>query len=143
MGSTENTERVITAADFIEIAKVRDKLSDAVIGCAIEVHRLLGPGLLESAYADCMAHEFSLARLRFQREVPVSLQYKELSVPSAYRLDFLIQDQLILEIKAVDRLERIHEAQLLTYLRLAGKKTGLLLNFNETLLKNGILRRVL
>jgi GxxExxY protein len=134
---------MLSAADYPQTEKVRDALSDAVIGCAIEVHRSLGPGLLESAYCDCLAHELSLAKLAFQREVALPLKYKGITLATSYRLDFLIEDQLVLEIKAVDRLEDIHEAQLLTYLRLSGRKTGLLLNFNDRYLKNGILRRIL
>ena len=134
---------MLSAADYPPTEKVRDTLSDAVIGCAIEVHRCLGPGLLESAYCDCLAHELSLARLAFQREVPVPLQYKAITLATTYRLDFVVDDKLVLEIKSVAALEDIHEAQLLTYLRLSGKKTGLLLNFNVRYLKNGILRRVL
>jgi GxxExxY protein len=134
---------MLSAADYPQTEKIRDALSDAVLGCAIEVHRCLGPGLLESAYCDCLAHELSLSHLHFRREVPLPITYKGVTVGTAYRLDFLIDEQLILEIKAVERIEDVHEAQLLTYLRLAGKKTGLLLNFNERYLKNGILRRVL
>lgn len=134
---------MIAAADFRQTDKIRDKLSDVVIGCAIEVHRCLGPGLLESAYCDCLAHELGLAKVAFQRELPLPLCYKGITLATAYRLDFLIENQLVLEIKALERIEGIHEAQLLTYLRLSGKRTGLLLNFNERYLKNGILRRVL
>lgn len=134
---------MLNAADYPQTEKVRDALSDAAIGCAIEVHRSLGPGLLESAYCDCLAHELSLAKIQFRREVPLPIDYKGVTLATAYRLDFLVDEQLILEIKAVERIEDIHEAQLLTYLRLSGKKTGLLLNFNERYLKNGILRMVL
>jgi GxxExxY protein len=121
----------------------RDALSDKVIGLAIEVHRALGPGLFESTYAECLAHELSLAQVPFAREVAVSLEYKGVVLPCAFRLDFLVDDKLILELKAIEKLELIHQTQLLTYMRLAQKPLGLLLNFNETLLKNGILRRVL
>lgn len=134
---------MISAADFSTPTHARDTLTETVIGMAIEVHRALGPGLLESAYGACLAHELSLAKITFQTELPVPLIYKGLSIPTAYRLDLLVEDRLIVEVKAVERLDAIHEAQLLTYLRLAHKMTGLLLNFNETLLKNGILRRVL
>jgi GxxExxY protein len=130
----------LKAGDF---ENPRDPLSDKIIGLAIEVHRALGPGLFESTYAECLAHEFTLAGIPFAREVAVSLEYKSVILPCAFRLDFLIEDKLILELKAVEKLEPIHQAQLLTYMRLARKPFGLLLNFNETLLKNGILRRVL
>ena len=121
----------------------RDPLSDKVIGLAIDVHRALGPGLFESTYAECLAHELTLAGTPFTREVAVSLEYKGVVLACAFRLDFLVEDKLILELKAVEKLEAIHQAQLLTYMRLARKPVGLLLNFNEALLKNGILRRVL
>ena len=128
---------------MIEGLNNRDPLSDKVIGCAIEVHRTLGPGLFESCYSECLAHEFSLAGLSFQREIQVPVHYKGVKMDCAYRLDFLIEDRLIVELKCVEQFDPIHQAQLLTYLRLTGKRVGLLLNFNETLLKNGILRRVL
>lgn len=134
---------MLSAAGYPATALLRDQLSETVIGCAIEVHRSLGPGLLESAYCDCLAHEFFLKKLRFEREVPLPLRYKAIALATSYRLDFVIEDQLILEVKSVARIDDIHEAQLLTYLRLSGKKTALLLNFNERYLKNGILRRVL
>lgn len=130
----------LKAEDF---AEPRDPLSEKVIGCAIEVHRALGPGLFESAYAECFAHELTLAQLPFAREVVLGIDYKGLTIPNAYRVDFLISGELIVELKSVEKLEPIHQAQLLTYLRLSGKKKGLLLNFNEPLLKNGILRRVI
>src|SRR5687768_11848480 len=105
-------------------APEKDPLSEKVIGLAIQVHRALGPGLFESAYSECLACELSLAGLKFAREVPVALQYRTVSIPCAYRLDFLIEDTLILEIKAVEKFEPVHQAQLLTYLRLAGKSVG-------------------
>ena len=100
----------------------RDPLSDRVIGLAIEVHRALGPGLLGSCYAECLAHELSLAGISFRRETPVPIRYKGVTMDCAYRLDFLIEDQLILELKCVERFDPNHQAQLLTYLRLAAKK---------------------
>src|SRR5437868_1008272 len=114
---------------FSDFEQPKDLLSDKVIGAAIEIHRFLGPGLLESCYAECLAHELSLARLSFQREVPVPLRYKGVTMDCAYRLDFVIEDQLIVELKCVERLDPVHQAQLLTYLRLTGKKVGPLLNF--------------
>lgn len=121
----------------------RDPLSERVIGCAIDVHRALGPGLFESTYSECLAQELKLGGISFTREVGVSLEYKGAVLPCAFRIDFLVEDQLILELKAVEKLDVIHQSQLLTYMRLSRKKYGLLLNFNETLLKNGILRRAL
>jgi len=120
----------------------RDPLTDRIIGFAIEIHRTLGPGLLESAYCECIAHEMNVAGIRFLREVPIPMRYKAVVLDCAYRLDFLIEDKLILEVKSVDALLPVHEAQLLTYLKVANKPIGLLLNFKEVLLKNGILRRV-
>jgi GxxExxY protein len=134
---------VIAARDFGDVQKARDPVTEKVLGLAIEVHRALGPGLLESAYCACLAREMELAGLSFQRELAVPLKYKGILIPTVYRLYFLVENELILEIKVVGRLELIHESQLLTYLRLMGKKTGLLLNFNELLLKDGIIRRAL
>jgi GxxExxY protein len=110
---------------------------------AIEVHRHLGPGLLESAYEDCLCHELALAGIPHQRQVPLHVRYKGLEVGSAYRLDVVVAGSLILEIKSVERLLPVHEAQLLTYLRLSFLRTGLLLNFNHAVLKDGIRRLTL
>ncbi len=120
-----------------------DDLSGKVIGCAIEVHRELGPGLLESAYEQCLAHELSMHEIPFRLQVPVPVEYKGLKLESGYRIDLLIDDTLIVELKSVDRLQPLHEAQLLTYMKLAGMKTGLLINFNVRVLKHGIKRFVL
>jgi len=120
-----------------------DKLSNRVIGCAIEVHRALGPGLLESTYQQCLAHELTLNRIEFLMEHPMPVQYKDVRLDCGYRVDLLVEDQLILELKSVAELKGIHEAQLLTYMKLAGIKTGLLINFNVKQLKTGIKRFVL
>ncbi len=117
--------------------------SRRVIGLVIEVHRHLGPGLLESAYEDCLCHELALADIPHARQVVVPTTYKGVRVAAAYRLDVIVADVLIPEIKSVDRLLSIHEAQLLTYLRLSGLRTGLLLNFNHAFLKDGIKRLVI
>ncbi len=114
--------------------------SSVVIGACIEVHRYLGPGLLESAYEECVAHELSLRGLRFEQQSVVPLAYKGVQLECAYRLDLVVEGALILEIKCVDRLLPIHEAQLLTYMRLRGVGTGLLINFRETMIKNGLRR---
>jgi len=119
------------------------KLSNQVIGCAIEVHRQLGPGLLESTYEQCLAHELSLNGIEFKMQHPLPIQYKGILLDCGYRVDLLIEDKMIIELKSVDRIKGIHEAQLLTYMRLAGIKTGLLMNFNVTKLKSGIKRFVL
>lgn len=119
-----------------------DKLSNKVIGCAIEVHRQLGPGLLESAYQRCLEHEFLLNQIRAQSQKELPIAYKGIDLENGFRIDFLIEDELILELKAVDRVHPIHEAQLLTYMKLAEVKTGLLINFNVERLKDGIRRFV-
>lgn len=120
-----------------------DELSNQVIGCAIEVHRQLGPGLLESTYEQCLAHELSLNGIEFKMQHSLPIQYKGILLDCGYRIDLLIEDKMIIELKSVDRIKGIHEAQLLTYMRLAGIKTGLLMNFNTTKLKSGIKRFVL
>ena len=120
-----------------------DALSNRVIGCAIEVHRELGPGLLESAYAKCLAYELSQAGIGFKLQQELPVRYKGLKLDCGYRIDVLVQDALILELKSIDTILGIHEAQLLTYMKLADIKTGLLINFNVRLLKSGIKRFVL
>lgn len=120
-----------------------DALSNRVIGLAIEVHRHLGPGLLESAYEACLAHELELAGIPFARQRELPVRYKGLSLDCGYRVDLLVDSQLVLELKSVGNLLPIHEAQLLTYMKLANKRTGLLINFNERYLKDGIKRMVL
>jgi len=120
-----------------------DELSNKIIGCAIEVHRNLGPGLLESAYEQCLAREFSLAELGFEIQKPLPVFYKGIQLDCGYRLDLLVEKTLLIEIKAVDKLLPIHEAQILTYMKLAKVAVGLLINFNVELLKEGIRRFVL
>jgi len=119
-----------------------DELSNRIIGGAIEVHRHLGPGLLESTYELCLCKELSLRSISFQRQAPLAVAYKGLLLDCGYRLDHLVEGLVIVELKAVEKLERIHEAQLLTYLRLANLWLGLLINFNVEVLKDGIKRRV-
>jgi GxxExxY protein len=123
-------------------AEEHDPLTERIIGCAIEVHRTLGPGLLESAYVEALTVELGEGGLRFARQVPVPLTYKGRYL-GEYRLDLLVEDAVVVEVKAVERFDRVHEAQLLTYLRLTGKRVGLLINFNQRLLREGIKRRVL
>jgi len=120
-----------------------DELSNRVIGCALEVHRALGPGLLESAYERCLAYELSQADISFRNQVPLPVQYKDVRLDCGYRIDFMVSDTLLMELKAVDRLLTIHEAQILTYMKLSEKRIGLLINFNVELLKQGIKRFVL
>ncbi len=120
-----------------------DELSGQVIGCALEVHRKLGPGLLESTYEQCLAHELSLNSIQFKLQQPLPVEYKGIRLDCGYRLDLLINDTLIVELKSVEQIKGIHEAQLLTYMKLAQVEAGLLINFNVTRLKNGIRRFVL
>jgi len=115
-------------------------LTQKVIGLAIEVHRALGPGLLESTYEACVAHELSEAKITFHRQKPLKINYKSHQIDCAYRLDFVVEDKLLLELKSVDALDRIHEAQVLTYLKLGNYPLGLLINFNVPVLKDGIKR---
>ena len=120
-----------------------NKLSSEIIGAAIEVHKTLGPGLLESAYEQCLAYELSQTGIPFQTQVPLPVQYKGIRLDCGYRIDFLVADILLIELKAVDQLFGVHEAQILTYMKLSGKRIGLLINFNVELLKQGIKRFVL
>jgi len=120
-----------------------DELSRRVIGCAIEVHREVGPGLLESTYHQCLAFELSHADIPFQMEVPLPVRYKDVLLDCGNRIDLLVNGDLIVEIKSVETLLPIHQAQILTYVRLAQVPIGLLVNFNVTKLQNGIKRFVL
>lgn len=128
---TESTEAVL------------NRITEQIIGAAIEVHKALGPGLLESAYEQCLCHELALRGIRFERQRPLPVEYKGVKLDCGYRLDLLVADAVVVEIKAVSEIEPIHEAQLLTYLRLGGWKLGLLINFNVSVLKDGIRRRIL
>src|SRR6185369_630242 len=118
-------------------------LTREIIGAAIEVHRHLGPGLLESAYQQCLAKELQLRGIPYQSEWPLPLEYKGLRVNCGYRVDFLVADSVVIETKAVEAIAPVHEAQLLTYMRVGGWKVGLLINFNVLVLKTGIRRKVL
>ena len=124
-------------------AAPRDLLTERVIGAAIEVHRHLGPGLLESAYEECLVWELGQAGLNTERQVSLPVVYKQVKLDIGYRLDLVVQNTLIVELKTVEKLLPIHEAQLLTYLKLSGMKTGLLLNFHSAVLRDGIKRMVL
>jgi GxxExxY protein len=127
-------------AQHRDTERLRDTLSEQVIGAAIEVHRTLGAGLLESAYEKCLCHELSLRGLQFARQMALDIDYKGVRVEAAYRLDLVIEGSLILELKAVDKIMPVHHAQMLTYLRLSGIRTGLLINFMVPVLKDGIKR---
>jgi GxxExxY protein len=118
----------------------RDALSERVIGCAIEVHRSLGPGLLETAYEQCLAHELSLNAIEFRMQVPMPIAYKSIRLDCGFRMDLVVEDELLIELKSVEKVLPIHESQLLTYLKLSGLRTGLLINFNERRLVDGIRR---
>jgi GxxExxY protein len=126
----------------LEFPEQKDPLTDKIIGCAIEVHRTLGPGLLESTYESALGVEFEINGIQFQRQVICPVSYKGRLVGD-YRLDLLVENSVIVEIKSVERHDAIFEAQLLTYLKITGHKRGLLLNFNTRLLKEGIKRFVL
>ena len=120
-----------------------DELSNKIIGLALDVHRELGPGLLESTYQQCLAYELSKAEIKFELEKEVHVKYKNVKLDCGYRIDLLVDNKLILELKCVEKLLPIHEAQILTYMKLANIKIGLLINFNVMMLKNGIKRFVL
>jgi GxxExxY protein len=125
-----------------DVGMTFEPLSRRVIGLALEVHRELGPGLLESTYEACLARELELAGISFLQQATLPVTYKGMTIECGYRVDLLIENALIIELKAVRELDPIHEAQLITYLKLSGIKTGLLINFNTRLLKNGIKRMV-
>jgi GxxExxY protein len=119
-----------------------ERLTEAIVGAAIEVHRELGPGLLESAYEECLCHELSSRKLAFRRQVELPVHYKNIHLNCGYRMDILVEDSAVVELKSVEAILPIHEAQLTTYLKLSKKPVGLLLNFNVPVLKDGIVRRV-
>ncbi len=120
-----------------------NNLTSEIIGAAIEVHKQLGPGLLESAYKECLCKELSLRGISFEREKPIRLEYKGIELECGYRIDILVANSVVIEIKSIEAIAPVHEAQLITYLRLGGWKIGLLINFNVAVLKQGIRRRVL
>ncbi len=117
-----------------------NEITEAIIGCAIKVHRALGPGLLESTYEVCLVHELVKMGLKVQAQVPLPVHYDGTRLDAGYKIDLLVEEKVIVELKAVDALHPLREAQLLSYLRLSGKKLGLLINFNVRMLKNGIKR---
>ena len=120
-----------------------NELTHAIIGAAIEVHKNLGPGLLESTYEECLSHELSLRNLRFERQKPILVVYKQTKLECGYRIDLLVESKVVVELKSVEGFAPIHEAIVLTYLRLAEHRLGLLINFNVPTLKDGIRRFVL
>jgi GxxExxY protein len=122
---------------------IAEQLTEQIIGAAIEVHREPGPGLLESAYEQCFCHELSLRGISFERQVPLPVRYKGILLDCGYRIDLIVAGEVILELKCVDKIIPVHEAQLLTYLKLSGKRVGLIINFNSEVLRNAIKRMVL
>ena len=123
---------------------LHEELTEKIIGAAIEVHRALGPGLLESAYEECLCHEFHLRGICFERQRPLPVEYKGVKLDCGYRLDLIVENKVILEIKCVEHVLPVHEAQLMTYLKMTGMRVGLILNFNiSTLVRGGVVRKVL
>jgi len=121
---------------------MKDPLTDQIIGCAIEEHKTIGPGLLESAYEACFYKELSDVGLRVLTQVPIEVDYKGTKIDCAFRADMIVEDEVLIELKSVDQISPVHQAQLLTYLKLSGIRKGLLMNFNAALLKDGIRRMV-
>lgn len=119
-----------------------NKLTETIIGCAIEVHKQLGPGLLESAYEECLCYELKQAGLNFERQKPVPVVYKEIKLDCGYRIDILVENSVVLELKTVEAFSPVHEAQILTYLKFSEKKYGLLINFYVSRLKDGLKRYI-
>jgi len=120
-----------------------NEITHEIIGAAIEVHKLLGPGLLESAYEACLRHEFAIRKIGFQKQKPVPLVYQEIKLDCGFRLDLLAEKRVVVELKSVDAIAPIHEAIMATYLRLSGHTLGLLINFNVSILKDGIRRFIM
>lgn len=122
---------------------IEEPWTGQIIGAAIEVHRELGPGLFESAYEECLCREMQLKGLRFDRQVPLPLSYKGVRLDCGYRMDVVVEDQVVVELKCADRILPVHEAQLLSYMKMAKKRFGLLINFHVPILTRGLVRRVL
>lgn len=136
--STQSTQSLFTE----EIKRKSDELSNIIIGAAIEVHKLLGPGLLESTYEECLCYELSKREVMFKRQVCLPVHYKEIHLDLGYRIDMLVGDLVIVELKSVEKIIQIHKAQVKSYLKLSNKWLGLLMNFNVALMKDGIERIV-
>ena len=122
---------------------IEEALTEQIIGAAIEVHRHLGPGLLESAYEECLCHEFQIRGLSFRRQVNLPVVYKGVALDCGYKMDLVVEDRIVIELKCVESLLGVHHAQLLTYLKLSGKRVGLILNFHVSVMTQGIVRKVL
>ena len=121
----------------------KDELTSKIIGAAIEVHKKLGPGLLEKTYQECLCIELEDRGISYKREIYLPIRYNNREIKDAYRIDIIVENKVIVELKSVEKIDDIHKAQLLTYLKLTDKKIGLLINFNTSLLKNGIVRMIL
>ena len=139
--TTEDTKKSQRKHGEMPDLRRLNEVTNAIIGAAIEVHKKLGPGLLESAYQECLAREFTLRSINFEKEKPLPVEYKGVRLECGYRLDFLVEGCVVVEIKSIEAIAPIHEAQLLTYLSLGGWKLGLLLNFNVNKLTEGGIRR--
>ncbi len=139
------SNEIVTTGDtkFTETRKGLNELTEIVIGCAIEVHRALGPGLLESTYEMCLCHELSLRNIPFERQQPIPVIYKGVKLDCGYRADLIVDGRLLVEIKSIEQVSGIHDAQLLSYLKLSSMKVGLLINFNVRTLTQGVHRKVL
>ncbi len=137
-----NTDHGDTEAQR-NIGLLYEALTESIIGAAIEVHRQLGPGLLESVYEECMCQELRLRDIPFRAQTELPVVYKGLETGGKYRIDLIVANEVVVELKAVERLLSVHEAQLLTYLKLTGKRVGLIINFNVPVLYRGVLRRIL
>lgn len=133
----------VLQSSHIAIPLMEKELTEKIIGVAIEVHRALGPGLLESAYQVCMEHESKLRKMVFEHQVEIPINYKGIDLDAGYKIDLIYEKRVVVELKAVERIIPVHEAQLITYLKLTGIHVGLLINFNVPVLKDGIYRRVL
>ena len=125
------------------IALVDEALTQEIIGAAIEIHRHLGPGLLESAYEECLCHELKVRGLNFRRQVSLPVVYKGVSLDCGYKMDLVVEDRVVIELKCVEAVLGVHQAQLLTYLKLSGRRVGLLFNFHVSVMTRGIVRKVL
>jgi GxxExxY protein len=125
------------------IALVDEALTQEIIGAAIEIHRHLGPGLLESAYEECLCHELKLRGLNFRRQVSLPVVYKGVALDCGYKMDLVVEDRVVIELKCVEAVLGVHQAQLLTYLKLSGRRVGLLFNFHVSVMTRGIVRKVL
>lgn len=134
--TTENTE---SEKEFTEPRKLNE-ITGEIVDCSLRIHKKMGSGLYEKVYEDCLAYELSKRNIKFFRQHPVNVEYEELKIDNAFKIDLLVENQVIVELKSTDKIHPIHESQIITYMRLSGIKTGLLINFNVPLIKDGIKR---